>query len=47
MPAALDDVVRAIVQARIDHLLEAGHRIHPRTVGFWNALAEERRARAH
>lgn len=47
MPDALDDVVRDIVRARIDHLLESGNRIHPRTVGFWNALAEERRARAH
>lgn len=47
MPHALDDVVRAIVSARIQHLLDAGHRIHPRTLGFWNALAQDQRARTH
>ncbi len=47
MPAALDDVVRTIVRARIAHLMEAGHPIHPRTVAFWNTLAGEQRAAAH
>ncbi|MGH7445246.1 MAG: HD domain-containing protein [Longimicrobiales bacterium] len=47
MPDAIDDVVRTIVRARIDHLLESGNRIHPRTVGFWNVLAGEHRARTH
>lgn len=47
MPDAIDDVVRTIAHARIDHLLERGNRIHPRTVGFWNVLAGEHRATTH
>ena len=47
MPNALDHVVQAIVSARIGHLLQDGNPIHPRTIGFWNALAAEQRARAH
>ncbi len=47
MPEAIDDVVRTIVRARIDHLLESGNPIHPRTVGFWNTLSGEHRARTH
>jgi 2-amino-4-hydroxy-6-hydroxymethyldihydropteridine diphosphokinase len=47
MPHALDDVARAIVSARIQHLLESGNPVHPRTIGFWNTLAGEQRARTH
>lgn len=45
MPHALDEVVLAIVSARIQHLLQDGNPIHPRTIGFWNTLAGEQRAR--
>ena len=47
MPDALDEVVLDILRARINHLMEAGSTIHPRTIGFWNTLAAERRATAH
>jgi 2-amino-4-hydroxy-6-hydroxymethyldihydropteridine diphosphokinase len=47
MPDAIEDVVRIIVRSRIVHLMESGHGIHPRTIGFWNTLAAEQRAGAH
>lgn len=42
MPDALDDVVQEIVRARIQHLLAGGRSVLPRTLAFWNALAEVR-----
>jgi 2-amino-4-hydroxy-6-hydroxymethyldihydropteridine diphosphokinase len=42
MPAALDDVVYWIVQARLQNLLERGASVSPRTLAFWNALVRER-----
>lgn len=40
MPDELDDVVLEIARARIQHLLGAGRAVLPRTMAFWNALAE-------
>lgn len=41
MPSELDDVVRAIVRARVGNLMERGTAVQPRTLEFWNALVEE------
>jgi HD superfamily phosphohydrolase YqeK len=41
MPGALDEVVREILAARIQHLVEFGRPIRPETVGFWNSMASE------
>lgn len=41
MPRELDAVVREVARRRIGDLLGRGTRLHPRTVAFWNALAEE------
>jgi len=38
----LDVVTREVARLRIAHLLRKGLRLHPRTVAFWNELAEER-----
>lgn len=42
MPAAMDDVLREVAAARIEHLVRSGRRIRPETLGFWNSLVEER-----
>jgi len=39
--AELDAVTREVARLRIAHLLRKGLPLHPRTVAFWNALAEE------
>jgi 2-amino-4-hydroxy-6-hydroxymethyldihydropteridine diphosphokinase len=36
----LEGVVGEVVSARIRYLVEKGRPLHPRTVGFWNRLAE-------
>lgn len=41
MPGALDDVLRAVVRARIEHVLAAGSTMRAETLAFWNALAAE------
>jgi hypothetical protein len=41
MPAEMRDVLREIVRARMDNLLERAMPIHPETVGLWNALTSE------
>jgi HD superfamily phosphohydrolase YqeK len=41
MPGAIDEVVREILGARIQHLVEVGRPIRPETVGFWNSMAAE------
>jgi HD superfamily phosphohydrolase YqeK len=41
MPGALDEVVREILGARIQHLVDVGRPIRPETVGFWNSMASE------
>ncbi len=40
MPAEIDAVVLEIARARIEHLLDAGRAVLPRTMAFWNALAQ-------
>ena len=42
MPADLDDVVFAVVRARIANLVERAATILPQTIHFWNALVAER-----
>ncbi len=42
MPADLDDVVFAVVHARIGSLVEGRAPMHPQTIRFWNALVSER-----
>ena len=42
MPADLDDVVFAIVRARIANLVERCAPMLPQTIRFWNALVSER-----
>lgn len=42
MPGDFDEVVHDIARARIKNLLERDISVLPRTVGFWNALVEER-----
>lgn len=39
----LDGVVREILSARIQHLLERGYSVLPATIDFWNTLAGEAR----
>lgn len=39
LPGELDEVVLELVAARVSHLLERRVRLHPETVGFWNALS--------
>jgi hypothetical protein len=34
-------VLPAVVAARIRHLLEAGSKVRPESLGFWNALVQE------
>ncbi|MCG6956720.1 MAG: hypothetical protein LJF04_12090 [Gemmatimonadetes bacterium] len=41
MPGAIDEVVREILGARIQHLVDVGRPIRPETVGFWNSMASE------
>ena len=41
MPHDLDGVTFEILRARMAHMLERGLTILPRTVAFWNVLAEE------
>lgn len=41
MPDDLDAVVSEILRSRIEHRLERGERIFPRTLAFWNRLVEE------
>jgi HD superfamily phosphohydrolase YqeK len=41
MPGALDEVVREILGARIQHLMDVGRPIRSETVGFWNSMASE------
>jgi 2-amino-4-hydroxy-6-hydroxymethyldihydropteridine diphosphokinase len=43
MPAALAEVVPAIVRLRITHLLRASRAVRPETLAFWNALANHAR----
>jgi len=40
-PKELDAVTREVARLRIAHLLGKGLPLHPRTVGFWNALVDE------
>ncbi len=40
MPGELDDVLRAVVAARIDHLEAQGSRVRPETVAFRRTLEE-------
>lgn len=42
MPEAEDAVLREVVAARIQHLLERGHPIRPETAAFWSALVQAR-----
>lgn len=42
MPVELDQVVFEIVRVRLANLVERGSPMLPRTVRFWNRLAEER-----
>jgi HD superfamily phosphohydrolase YqeK len=42
MPDAMADVVREILAARIQHLIEGGRPVRPETIGFWNSMASER-----
>jgi hypothetical protein len=41
MPEAAAAVLPAVVAARIRHLLEAGSKVRPESLGFWNALVQE------
>jgi len=41
MPGELDGVLREIVRARVQHLLDRSKPVRPETMGFWNALATE------
>jgi len=41
MPVELNEVVFEIVRARVSNLVERGSPMLPRTVRFWNRLAEE------
>ena len=41
MPADVDDVVFAIVRARVANLVERGMTVLPQTIRFWNALVSE------
>ncbi len=38
MPAATDEVLRRVVAARLDWLLETGRAIQPESLAFWNSL---------
>lgn len=38
MPGELETVVREILAARIQHLVEEGRPVRPETVAFWNSL---------
>lgn len=42
MPGALESVVREVLGARIVHLVDRGSPLRPETIGFWNAVVEER-----
>jgi len=42
MPTDFDDVVYAIVRARIANLVERGTAVLPQTIHFWNSLVSER-----
>jgi len=39
MPQELEAVVRTILQARLEHLIDKGRPIRPETIGFWNRMA--------
>lgn len=39
MPEELETVVRKILKARLEHLIEKGRPIRPETIGFWNRIA--------
>jgi 2-amino-4-hydroxy-6-hydroxymethyldihydropteridine diphosphokinase len=41
MPEEAAAVLPAVVAARIRHLLEAGSKVRPESLGFWNALVQE------
>jgi HD superfamily phosphohydrolase YqeK len=41
MPDEAPAVLPEVVAARIRHLLAAGSRVRPESLGFWNALVEE------
>lgn len=43
MPGDLDAVLRAVVDARIDHLMSEGSGVRPETLAFRESLAEEGR----
>lgn len=40
MPGELEPVVREILRARIEHLLDEDRPVRPETMGFWNRLSE-------
>lgn len=42
MPAALDEVLRRVVSARLAYLLETGHALHPESLEFWNELVRSK-----
>jgi len=42
MPEELDTVVREILGARMNHLIEVGSAIRPETLEFWNVLSPGR-----
>jgi HD superfamily phosphohydrolase YqeK len=42
MPHAFDAVLRAVVRARMTHLLASGRPIREETVAFWNVLSMQR-----
>jgi HD superfamily phosphohydrolase YqeK len=44
MPTSFDAVLVEVLRARIEQLIRYGMPVRPETVGFWNALARERRA---
>lgn len=39
MPDGIIEVLRAVLGARIGHLVEEGRRLRPETIAFWNSLA--------
>lgn len=42
MPDDWRGVLRTVVRARVNHLLDAGNPVRPETMGFWNSVVMDR-----
>lgn len=42
MPQDWKAVLKAVVRARVNHLLDAGNPVRPETMGFWNSVVMDR-----